>query len=384
MRTHVIALFTLGLLSLPAFAVEIELEDGTSFTSRTGTWTCEDGELVGHAESGEGAWLISDRTFADFDLTFEFNTSTTMTFLFRGHDLPVGPVPEGSAPEDISHMLYGYIGNPGQKMVLRGNPPEVKMVENFRQGEWNTLKISARGDSFSTSINGWNSPASTDLHHYTTGRLGFYLFGSDAEKASLRVRNFKITDLGRTGSWRALFNGKNLDGWVEWGTETWAVKDGVIEGTSGPDKSEGYLATKETWGDFHVRGTFKILGDGNYGLFYHSTIAYDDKKYPIISGIQTEVAPGTPSPSGWLYESYKRGWLVEPDNSNPAAYALNEGEWNEIEVLSKGNRVITWVNGINVADFTDPTPNYSEGAFALQLHAGGAEGILWKDLYVKE
>ena len=144
------------------------------------------------------------------------------------------------------------------------------------------------------------------------------------------------------------------------------------------------MATKETFGNFHVRGVFKMEGEGNFGLFYHSTIAYNEKNYPIISGVQGEVAPAYPGPTGWLYESYKRGWFTEPDMGSPAAFAMIPGRWNEIEIRSQGSRVVTWVNGINAMDFTDATPNYVEGAFALQLHAGGVEAVRWKDIYVKD
>jgi hypothetical protein len=215
---------------------------------------------------------------------------------------------------------------------------------------------------------------------YTKGRLAF----EAAPGAEVRFRNVRIQDHGRAGEWRALFNGKDFDGWIEWGEEKWSVEDGAIVGSSGPKQSEGYMATEDTWKDFHVRGVFKMLGDGNYGLFYHSTIAYNDEKYPVISGLQGEVAPGYPSPSGWVYESYKRGWLVKPDMTELGAFALNPDDWSEIEIKSEGNRIMTWVNGVRVLDHTDAAPNLVEGAFALQLHTGGAAGILWKDLYVKQ
>ena len=166
------------------------------------------------------------------------------------------------------------------------------------------------------------------------------------------------------------------------GAEDWSVKDGIIDGHSGPKKSEGYLATVETFKDFRVRGGFKMLGAGNYGLFYHSSITLKDDGYPIISGLQGEVAPDYPSPTGWVYESYKRGWLVKPDPNAPAAMALRRNEWNEIEIRTVGNHVTTWVNGMRTLDLVDEKQLLTEGFFALQLHAGGAEGILWKDLYV--
>lgn len=389
MKTIATLLFTAALISTPASAADIQLGGVGGFNIQSGGWDHENAEITGAAEPGKGAWLISDQTFADFDLELEYNTSTALHVVVRGHTLPTGPVPVDQPADTLSLSNYGYSIAPGaheETTIVHGpagSSSDETRIDETLHGSWTTLRIQARGNSLTASRSDSHETQLVE-RTYTSGWIGFCLIPDASNAATVRIRNIKLTDLGRTGDWIPLFNGNDFDNWVQWGTETWTVKDGIIEGTSGPDKSEGYLATKETWSDFHVRGTFKILGDGNYGLFYHSTIAYDDKQYPIISGIQTEVAPGTPSPSGWLYESYKRGWLGEPDMTNPAAYALNEGEWNEIEVLARGNRVISWVNGIQVVDFTDATPNYSEGAFALQLHAGGAEGILWKDLFVKK
>ena len=162
------------------------------------------------------------------------------------------------------------------------------------------------------------------------------------------------------------------------------MEDGVIIGSSGPKKSEGYLATKETWKDFRVRASYKTLGEGNYGLFYHSTIKLREDGYPLIAGVQAEVEPGYPSKTGGVYESYQRGWLVEPDIDTVAAVAVRPGEWNELEVCSQGKHVTTWVNGVRQVDLEDEDQRLTEGSFALQLHSGGADGIAWKDIYVKE
>ncbi len=92
--------------------------------------------------------------------------------------------------------------------------------------------------------------------------------------------------------------------------------------------------------------------------------------------------PGFPGSSGWVYESYKRGWLVEPKHDTMPAVALRPGEWNEIEIRTQSNHVTTWINGIRVLDLVDEGQQLFEGSFALQLHSGGADGISWKDLYV--
>jgi hypothetical protein len=127
-----------------------------------------------------------------------------------------------------------------------------------------------------------------------------------------------------------------------------------------------------------------MLGDGNYGLFYHSAVTLRDDGYPEIAGVQGEVEPSYPGSTGWVYESYRRGWLIQPDKTSPAACLLRPGQWNSIEIRSHGNRLSTWVNGYRVIDWIDRAPQLFAGSFALQLHTGEGAGIDWRALYVTQ
>jgi hypothetical protein len=367
--------------------------DLNGWTVVSGEWTVEEGVLIGKSAADAPAILLSDATYIDFDCKYEFLTvgRDTGGVYFRGHQLPALPIPDGVDPKTAPRALYGYrLGIDSTDAVTainlsdpngRGSIVAARFAgtETVRVNDWNECTVSMVVNDITVTINDKSAVTGSDTG-YTKGRIVF----EAAPGAEARFRNIRIQDQGRSGDWRALFNGENFDGWIEWGEEEWSVEDGIIAGRSGPKQSEGYLATEDTWKDFHVRGVFKMLGDGNYGLFYHSTIAYNDEQYPVISGLQGEVAPGYPSPSGWVYESYKRGWLVQPDMTQLGAFALDPDDWSEIEIKSQGNRIMTWVNGVRVLDHIDPTPNLIEGAFALQLHTGGAAGILWKDVYVKQ
>jgi hypothetical protein len=315
---------------------------------------------------------------------------------FRSHWLPKEPVAPGVDPKQLPYDMYGYQANidpqqpeaTGAVVGKHGEPPlavaSAEAQATFKPNEWNTLRVRAVGDTIEVFVNGATA-CRVQNDRYLRGGIGLQVFPTQGQPATeIRYKNARLRDLGRSGNWRPLFNGADLAGWKVWGEERWSVQDGAILGQSGPKKSEGYLATEETFKDFQVRGRFKMLGLGNFGLFYHSTIQYDEKQYPVISGVQGEVDPSFPGPTGWVYESYKRGWLVQPDLSAAASYALRPGDWNEIEIRSVGNRIQTWVNGYPVVDFTDPAPQLFEGSFALQLHTGGVDGITWKDLYVKQ
>ena len=134
-----------------------------------------------------------------------------------------------------------------------------------------------------------------------------------------------------------LFNGKNLDGWKIHGTELWYVEDGLLVCESGPDKEYGYLSTNEFYDDFELTLEFKQEANGNSGVFIRSTV--DGTK---VSGWQVEVAPPG-SNTGGVYESYGRGWLIKPEEEKDKA--LKMGEWNNMRIRVKGDKIKSWLNG---------------------------------------
>ncbi|MCX8065587.1 MAG: DUF1080 domain-containing protein [Candidatus Hydrogenedentes bacterium] len=373
-----------------------------------GEWIIEDGIIRGTLKKKEqdfnkavSTWLMyEEKEFADFELELEFRTPRPINggVQFRTHWLPLLPVPENAKPEEIVYDCYGYQANietrvrkaTGGIMDENGRgllaEPSDESVKTLSQKNWNKMRIEAVGSKIRVFLHDILS-AEIEDDKFIKGYIFLQVRADEVikdEPVFVEYRNIRIKDLGRTGNWVNLFNGINLDGWKNYGSEEWVVENGVIVGKSGPKKSEGYLATEKTWKDFHARAQFKMLGEGNYGFFYHSSITMREDGYPIISGVQVEVEPGYPTKTGWIYESYKRGWLVEPNTKNPSAWCLRKNDWNEIEVKCVGNKTTTWLNGIKVIEFEDPAPNLLEGFFALQLHTGGVAGIMWKEIYVLE
>ena len=365
----------------------------------TGAWRVEDGVLIGTAPEGEMAWLLHERELGDVEVELEWRTPKPANggLQFRSHWLPRLPLKAGEDVAAAPRLMYGYQANietrqkaaSGRVVDESGRgalaEPAAEASKTLKQKDWNTMRVVAVGTKIEVYLNEVLAVSLED-EGMLKGYLGFQVAPYDAGQgpAEVQYRNIRVKDLGRAEHWKPLFNGTDLTGWKTYGSEIWEVADGTIVGKSGPKKSEGYLATEQSYKDVHVRGQFKMLGAGNYGLFYHSTITLKEDGYPMIAGIQGEVDPEYPSKTGWLYESYKRGWLVEPSYDTAAAAALRPGEWNEIEIRVQGKRTTTWVNGVRAVDFDDPAPNLTEGQLALQLHVGGAEGIVWRELYVRE
>lgn len=364
-----------------------------------GEWTLEDGVIAGKAAPGENVWLLyTAESYRDFEVQFDWRTQvpTNGGLQFRSHWLPKDGVTRDTIDE-TEHFMYGYQANVETRQRLasgrlvdengRGPLAETPLpaAKTLKQRDWNTTRVVAKGDTIEVYLHDELAHRTTD-DAYIAGYFALQVFAFEMkETAMVEYRNIKVREISDDDAWRPLFNGANLDGWKVWGDEEFSVEDGIIIGRSGPKKSEGYLATEEQFKNFRARGAFQMLGEGNFGLFYHSTITLREKDgYPMIKGVQGEVEPGYPSATGWLYESYQRGWLVEPDKTAVAARALQVGEWNTIEIQSIDSHIKTWVNGVRAMDLQDDDPRLFEGSFALQLHTGGVDGIKWKDLYVKK
>ena len=169
-----------------------------------------------------------------------------------------------------------------------------------------------------------------------------------------------------------LFNGKNLQGWQVHGTELWYVEDGLLVCESGPDKAYGYLSTAAHYDNFDLSVDFKQEANGNSGIFFRSTI-----EGIKISGWQVEVAtPG--NNSGGVYESYGRGWLIQPDKAKDKA--LKMGKWNTMRMRVVNDKVETWLNGTPMITLDDKKIGEGKGSIALQIHDGGGIKVKWKNI----
>ncbi len=174
----------------------------------------------------------------------------------------------------------------------------------------------------------------------------------------------------------ALFNGKDLTGWTINGTEKWYVENGELVCESGPDKQYGYLSTNKQYKNFILTVQFKQEANGNSGVFFRSSI--DGVK---ISGWQVEVAPPEMH-TGGIYESYGRGWLIQPKPEDEQW--LKEGEWNTMKIKVNRDEVTTWLNDHQMIYLNDAAIGKGEGFIALQIHDGGGIKVRWKNLEITE
>jgi hypothetical protein len=175
---------------------------------------------------------------------------------------------------------------------------------------------------------------------------------------------------------KSLFNGRTLDGWNIHGTEKWYVEGDELVCESGPDKGYGYLSTTKQYKNFILTLKFKQEANGNSGVFVRSGI-----EGTKISGWQVEVAP-MGQHTGGVYESYGRGWLIQPKPEDEKH--LKTGEWNEMKIKVSGDELTSWLNGHQMVQLKDEKVGAGRGFIALQIHDGGGIKVRWKDLKIQE
>ena len=205
---------------------------------------------------------------------------------------------------------------------------------------------------------------------------------------------------------RNLFNGKDLTGWK--GLDFWSVEDGCITGRTTkekPTKGNTFLVWQGgEVGDFEFTFKYKIVG-GNSGVQYRSKVV--DEKNFVVAGYQADFEAGK-NYSGILYEEKGRGILAqrgqktvikegdkpgkakvevagEVGKSAEIQAKIKAEDWNDYRIVAQGGHLQHFINGVQTVDVTDETAvGAKKGILALQLHAGPAMVVQFKDLVLKE
>lgn len=125
------------------------------------------------------------------------------------------------------------------------------------------------------------------------------------------------------GEPKALFNGKNLDGWHPMGENQWVVKDGIL--TS--EKSGANLVSNEKFNDFKLHIVFRYPEGSNSGVYLRGRY-----EVQIADNIGSD-------PSNILFGGIY-GFLTPNE-----MVAKPAGEWQEYDITLIGRRVTIVANG---------------------------------------
>lgn len=210
--------------------------------------------------------------------------------------------------------------------------------------------------------------------------------------------------------WSPLFNGKNLDGWIQRGGKaTYAVENGEIVGTSTLNTANTFLCTPRDYADFVLEYEFKVDPKLNSGVQIRSqsfpnAIRFESngKTFNVpanrVHGYQIEIDPEPAKKRWWsagIYEESGRGWLypglLGGDSkrfSEQGGKIFKQGDWNQVRVEAIGDSLKTTLNGTPCAEIRDS--RVASGFIGLQVHGIGNDKskdgtqVRWRKLRIQE
>ncbi len=181
--------------------------------------------------------------------------------------------------------------------------------------------------------------------------------------ATERADRTEKTDNGKAGmagmaggagmTWKSLFDGKSLTGWLSFKSDTppkgWAARDGVLARES----SGGDIMTVEQFGNFELRLEWKISEGGNSGIMFRVTPEGNDtyETGPELQVLDNAKHADSRTPltsAGSCYGLY----APVRDATRPV------GEWNEVVIIARGAHVEYWLNDVQVVKYELWSPEW--------------------------
>jgi hypothetical protein len=153
--------------------------------------------------------------------------------------------------------------------------------------------------------------------------------------------------------WTTLFDGTSLNNWDVIGDANWKLADGVAVA----DKGNGFLVSKNSYGDFQIKAEFWVNDEANSGIFIRCE---DPKKVDAKLCYEVNIYDQRPKPE------YGTGAIVEVAKVEPMPKA--GGKWNTYEITAQGSHLVVVLNGVKTVDIQDG--QHKSGAVALQYAPG--------------
>ncbi|MEC7124646.1 MAG: DUF1080 domain-containing protein [Bacteroidota bacterium] len=207
-----------------------------------------------------------------------------------------------------------------------------------------------------------------------------------------------------------IFNGSNLNGWLNYGGGKFYVENNCIVAEAITGLPNTFLHTEKKYQNFELQFDVKLDTVLNSGVQIRSNIYQNDtetvrwggrfdqegqkdlkniiRKAGTFWGYQIEIDPTSRAWSGAVYEEAGRGFLHTPGINQKVKSAFKPLEWNHYKIRVKDNHIQSWVNGVIIGDVYDDMTD--DGYIALQLHSIGKnkiranKKIRWKNLSLKE
>jgi hypothetical protein len=153
-------------------------------------WRVENGVLIGQSdEKMTGSMLLTEKSYGDFiwEAEVRWQGDPDSGVFFRTPQLQVQIGTSISKKIDLTGSFY---------LGKKGYPEEYQAkdaAKYLKKGDWNTLRVEARGTTFTVFINGHRVSQYSDVAYAQPGPIGVQIH----QKLNMKIefRNIKVADL---------------------------------------------------------------------------------------------------------------------------------------------------------------------------------------------
>jgi hypothetical protein len=310
-------------------------------------WAVADGVIRSKAGAG-GGMLCTTTEFADYQLHVEFWIDAQANSGVFLRCPTAGEITLTNAYEVNIFDAHAKWPTGSLSGLARPEKP-VKTV-----GQWNTFELTVRGDYFVVELNGDLAVEANDKRQ----ARGVIALQQLDGKGEVRFRSLKLRPLGL----KSMFNGKDLTGWTAI-PDRKSVYSVTPEGWLNVKNGNGDLQSDAEYGDFVFQ--LDILSNGdhlNSGVFFRAL------KGQFWSGYESQIRNQWEGENRAKPVDYGTGGIY---NHQPARRVVSsDREWFTMTIAAAGPHLATWVNGIQVTDFTDARPPNENARQGYRARAG--------------
>ena len=310
-------------------------------------WSVKDGCIW---FNGSGDNLCSVRDYGDFEMLVDWKISKKgdSGIYLRG-------TPQVQIWDTSRIDVGAQVGSGGLYNNQKNERNPLKVADN-PIGDWNSLRIIMIGEKVTVWLNGILVVDNVTMENFwdrkipifPKGPIELQAHGTDLAFRDIYVReisekDYNLTPEEKSAGFIALFNGRNLTGWVG-DTVAYGMEDGMI--VTRPSKGTiGNLYTQKEYSDFNFKFEFQLTPAANNGLGIHAPLTGD----AAYVGMELQILDNTDPVYANLqpYQYHGSVYGVIPAKTG---YLKPLGEWNYEEVFVKGTQVKVILNGTVIVD----------------------------------
>jgi hypothetical protein len=193
--------------------------------------------------------------------------------------------------------------------------------------------------------------------------FGVALAGSQSFNGAADVQSARQST-GHNPAVKILFDGKSLDAWRGYKTETvpagWRIQDGALT----KDAEVPDIVSRDEFADFELELEWKIGEGGNSGIFYRGTEEYDRiywsaPEYQLLDDLKGADNKSRLTCSGSAYALYPA----------PAGHLRPVGEFNTTRIVARGAHVEHWLNNTKLLEYELWSPDWEAKVKASKFAA---------------